>query len=640
MAFIDGTSSVDFLDGTQFDDVVRGFDGNDTMRGLDGNDSLNGNEAEDYVNGNQGNDTVRGGRGNDTVLGGQGNDLIFGDLGNDFLYGDRGADTLEGGDGNDLFVIGVGNGGSTIQGADVITDFRGDGTGGTARDLIGLLRTDSNKSLTDLFNGLNITVVNGDTIIQDSATGEFLAVIDNFDRTLTSSDFNIAAPPQAIEPPSSTPTPSPAPSPTPTPAPTPSPTPTPGGTPTPFASVSVIATDSIAAESGTPPSDTGTFLVSRDNSVGNLTVNLAISGTATNTTDYATIPTTVTIPNGSTSVVVTVSPVDDAIVEPTETVILTIASGSGYSISSPNTAAVSILDNDVVVVPTASLSPTAANIAENGSTSTNITVNLASPAPVGGVLLTYSVGGTASNGTDYTTLTSSLLIVAGSSSGVISVAAIDDLFALEGNETVVLTLTNVPGYTISGVASTVTIADNDALTTASSTLPGTSGFGDQIIGSTGNDSLSGLAGSDTLVGGAGNDTLFGGAGNDLLTTGGATTFNTVIYAATTDGFDAFSDFLLAADRIAINDNAGGFTNFTGVAGATLDVSEYAEGATVVVASFLLVNTFGILSVTNGADVDIFYDPNNTVAGDEIALVKLQGRTLTSIDNTAFVLGAF
>jgi len=354
MAFVDGTSSVDFLDGTQFDDVVRGFDGNDTMRGLAGNDSLNGNEAEDYINGNQGNDTLRGGKGNDTILGGQGNDLILGDLGNDFLYGDRGADTLEGGDGNDLFAIGVGFGGFTVQGADVITDFRGDGTGGTPRDLIGLIRTDLNKSLDDLFNGLNITVVNGDTIIQDKATGEFLAVIDNFDRTLTSSDFNIAPVPQAIAPPSSTPTPSPTPSPTPTPIPTPSPTP--GGTPTPFASVSVITTDPTAAESGTPPSDTGTFLISRDNSVGNLTVNLAISGTATNTTDYATIPTTVTIPNGSTSVIVTVSPVDDALVESTETVVLTLASSSGYTISSPSTATVSILDNDT---STGSTTPTA-----------------------------------------------------------------------------------------------------------------------------------------------------------------------------------------------------------------------------------------------------------------------------------------
>jgi Ca2+-binding RTX toxin-like protein len=639
MAFIEGTNLGDFQDGTSSDDEIRGLDGYDTIRGLAGNDSINGNEIGDYLNGNQGNDTLRGGKGNDTALGGQGNDKIFGDLGNDFLYGDRGADTLEGGDGNDLFVIGAGTGGSTIQGADVITDFRGDGTGGTPRDLIGLLRTNSSQSLDDLFNGLNITVVNGDTIIRENLTGEYLAVVENFDRILAISDFNIAEIPPGISAPNSTPTPSPVPTPTPTPGSTPTPTPVPTPTPT-SSSVSITVSDDTAAESGTPPSNTGTFVISRDNnSATSLTVNLGITGTATNSVDYTTIPTTVTIPSGSSSTTITVSPIDDALVESTETVILTIASGSGYSISSPSTGTVSILDNDVAALPTASITPTAFNVSENGSTFANATVSLSSPAPSGGLTVTYTIAGTATNGTDYSLLSGSLNIAAGLSSGTITVQAIDDLLALEGNENVILTLDAASGYTVSATPSTVTILDNDALSNANSTLPGTT-TGDKIIGGSGNDSLSGGLGSDTLSGQSGNDTLFGGGGSDSLTTGSATTFNTVVYAATTDGQDIFTDFNAAIDQIAVNDGAGGFANFTGVAGANLAVGEYAEGATVAAASALLVASFGILSVTNGADVDIFYDPNNAIAGNEVSLVKLLATNLASIDNTSFILGNF
>ena len=43
---------------------------------------------------------------------------------------------------------------------------------------------------------------------------------------------------------------------------------------------------------------------------------------------------------------ITITPVDDALTESNETIILTITGGSGYNIGSPYTATVTIKDND------------------------------------------------------------------------------------------------------------------------------------------------------------------------------------------------------------------------------------------------------------------------------------------------------
>lgn len=180
MAIIDGTIESELLDGTSEDDVMRGFEGDDTVNGLDGNDDINGNQQNDIVIGDIGNDTLRGGQDNDTLSGGDGNDQIFGNIGDDLLYGDLGADTLRGGSGDDLFAIGADTGGLALADADVIFDFKGGSD--TEADTIGLL-----GELT--FDSLRITTSGNDTIIQDSLTGQFLAIIQNFTGVLTSADF-------------------------------------------------------------------------------------------------------------------------------------------------------------------------------------------------------------------------------------------------------------------------------------------------------------------------------------------------------------------------------------------------------------------------------------------------------------------
>jgi hypothetical protein len=115
------------------------------------------------------------------------------------------------------------------------------------------------------------------------------------------------------------------------------------------ASVSVTAGDASAAE---PGSDTGAFTVSRSGDVSAaLVVNVTIGGTATAGTDYQALATSLSLPAGQASAAVLVTPIDDTLVESAETVSLSIAPDANYDVGSPNSAAVTINDNDVAPPP-------------------------------------------------------------------------------------------------------------------------------------------------------------------------------------------------------------------------------------------------------------------------------------------------
>jgi hypothetical protein len=113
---------------------------------------------------------------------------------------------------------------------------------------------------------------------------------------------------------------------------------------TPLQEVSITTTDANAAEEN---QDTGTFTISRGTETsGNLTVIYSVSGTASSD-DYAeNLTGSATISNGYTSTIITITPVDDSTDENDETVILTLSSGTGYTIRSPSSATVTIADND------------------------------------------------------------------------------------------------------------------------------------------------------------------------------------------------------------------------------------------------------------------------------------------------------
>ncbi len=132
--------------------------------------------------------------------------------------------------------------------------------------------------------------------------------------------------------------------------------PVPGGrlspfVPAPVPVVTIAVTDASAAEAG---ADIGRFTVTRTGDTSApLTVNLALGGTATNGSDYSSLSTTAAIPGGQASTTITVTPIDDAAVEGSETVIVTIAGGTGYGVGSPSSGTVTIADNDAPAGPQA-----------------------------------------------------------------------------------------------------------------------------------------------------------------------------------------------------------------------------------------------------------------------------------------------
>jgi hypothetical protein len=102
--------------------------------------------------------------------------------------------------------------------------------------------------------------------------------------------------------------------------------------------VTVVANDAVAGE----PANNGQYTLTRTGSTtSDLTVNIAMSGTATNGKDYTAIPTTVTFKSGSPTATVDLNVIDDTLQEGTETATLTVLGGSGYTPGSLGTSTAS-----------------------------------------------------------------------------------------------------------------------------------------------------------------------------------------------------------------------------------------------------------------------------------------------------------
>jgi len=110
--------------------------------------------------------------------------------------------------------------------------------------------------------------------------------------------------------------------------------------------VQIVASDAETREGAANPARFTVLRPSTDTTLA-LTVNYTISGTATNGTDYNSLPGSVTIPAGSATATISVQAVGDALAEGTETVVLTLASGSGYVVGTVDNATVKILDRPI-----------------------------------------------------------------------------------------------------------------------------------------------------------------------------------------------------------------------------------------------------------------------------------------------------
>jgi len=229
------------------------------------------------------------------------------------------------------------------------------------------------------------------------------------------------------------------------------------------ATASISANDASAAEAG---SDPGQFTVSLGtvNDTGTpITVSYSIGGTATAGTDYTALTGSVQIAVGASSAPIDVTGiVDDALVEGGETVTVTlIGTDNGAVGVNATPTAVTIADNDTATV---TVTANDAAAAEAGSDPGQFTVALGTTNNTGTpITVSYSIGGTATAGTDYTALMGSVQIAAGASAATIDVAGIVDDALVEGGETVAVTLlgTDNGAVGVDATPAAVTIADND-----------------------------------------------------------------------------------------------------------------------------------------------------------------------------------
>ncbi|MBT3374776.1 MAG: hypothetical protein HN406_04215, partial [Lentisphaerae bacterium] len=194
-----------------------------------------------------------------------------------------------------------------------------------------------------------------------------------------------------------------------------------------------IAKVSDGAETDSPTA--GKFRVTQSKvSATDTVLSYSVGGTTAAGTDYTALSGTVTITAGATTADIDVAVLTDDIVEATETVAVSnLAKTSGdVDISvGTNNASLDITDDDTATVSIARIddgaetdSPTAGKfrVTQTAVSSTD-------------TVLAYSTGGTAASGSDYTALSGTVTIAAGSTTADIDVAVLNDDI-VEATETV------------------------------------------------------------------------------------------------------------------------------------------------------------------------------------------------------------
>ena len=212
-----------------------------------------------------------------------------------------------------------------------------------------------------------------------------------------------------------------------------------------------------AYEAGPPPAS---FTLTRtEDPSAELTVEFTLTGTATNGVDYVTIPTSVTFAAGSSTATVEIAAINDTLAEPTETVVLTLLSGTNYIAVAPTSANINIVDDEypnAVTVSTVDTNayerfasdPFSFRLTRFGDTNIEIFVDVA-------------LSGAAVAGVDFGPITNTIFFPQGTVTLDLPFAPINDN-DIEGNETVTLSVINGGDYVAGNPGSaTLRIRDDE-----------------------------------------------------------------------------------------------------------------------------------------------------------------------------------
>ena len=254
---------------------------------------------------------------------------------------------------------------------------------------------------------------------------------------------------------------------------------------------------------------------------------------ATDGADYPSTTGTLTIPTGSTAGVFTIDTSPDNTDEPTETATITLSGATSATIvGSTTTADLVITDDD----PTPAITIGNQSVTEGGTAT--FTATLSNPSSEDVTVEYVSSSGTATDGTDFTTITTTTLtITAGQTSATFDVVTTEDNID-EANETGTITLQNASNASITGDTTTAdfVITDDDA--TPSITIADESV--DEAGTATFTATLSGPSSSDVTVvyntssGTATDGTDYTGVTNNTLTIPAGSTSGTFTVVTTAD----------------------------------------------------------------------------------------------------------
>ncbi len=193
-----------------------------------------------------------------------------------------------------------------------------------------------------------------------------------------------------------------------------------------------------------------------------VTVYFLYTGDATYNTDYADTPMPVTIAAGATQASVTINITNDTADEIDEVAILTIAAVTNADIGSPKEYQLTIIDDDNP--PNVYFATAAQSMLENQGMTVAVSLSHVSGKEIS---VPFTVAGTALSPDDYTISASPLVIPAGQSGGLISIAVVGDVLD-EDDETVIITLGTPTNAALgSPNVHTATILDDDEAPTVS-----------------------------------------------------------------------------------------------------------------------------------------------------------------------------
>ena len=218
-----------------------------------------------------------------------------------------------------------------------------------------------------------------------------------------------------------------------------------------------IAADAASVTEGTDAAFTVTV-----NPAPSAALAVSLSVAQTGSFGVTTGAQTLSIPTSG-SAPLNIGTTDDNVDEANGSVTVTVSTGAGYSVSSTNGSATVTIEDDDDPTPVATFASAAYSGGEAaGSRTVNAQVNVSPAAPSGGLSVAYAVNSSSTAGSgDYGSLSGSLNIAQGQTSGNITVTITDDALD-EGAETLILDLTDGADYDLGATPqTTITIADDD-----------------------------------------------------------------------------------------------------------------------------------------------------------------------------------